>query len=82
MKYSEQLRDSDLIEVYNQCEIPQQDGGVEEHALFFSCKNSKITIHCCATVDRRMLDPTKKLYPTSKGKGEAPARQQDKWNHI
>ena len=27
------------------------------------------------TINRRMLDPTKKWYPMSKGKGEAPARQ-------
>ena len=29
---------------------------------------------CCTTIDRRMLDPTKKRYPTSKGKGDALAR--------
>ena len=26
------------------------------------------------TSDRRMLDPTKKIYPMSKGRGEAPVR--------
>ena len=29
-----------------------------------------------------MLDPTKKRYPTSKGKGEAPARWQQGQNRI
>ena len=52
-----------------------QGGGVEGRALIFSCKNSKITTCCCTTMDRRMLDPTKKSYPMSKGKGEIPARQ-------
>ena len=52
-----------------------QDGGVEGRALIFSCENSKITTRCWTTVDRRMLDPTKKSYPMSKGKGEIPARQ-------
>ena len=40
--------------------IPLQDGGVEGHALIFSCENSKITTRCRTTIDRRMLDPTKK----------------------
>ena len=40
--------------------IPLQDGGVEGHALIFSCENSKITTRCGTTIDRRMLDPTKK----------------------
>ena len=51
-----------------------QGGGVEGHVLIFSCENSKITTHCWTTIDRRMLDPTKKRYPTSKGTGEAPTR--------
>ena len=50
------------------------DGRVEGPALIFSCENSKIATHCWTTVNRRMLDPTKERYPTSKGKGEAPAR--------
>ena len=45
-----------------------------EPVLIFSCENSKITTHCWTTINRRMLGPTKKRYPTSKGKGEAPAR--------
>ena len=44
-------------------------GGVEGCVLFFSCKSSKITTCCWKTIDRRMLDPTKKRYPTSKGWG-------------
>ena len=39
-----------------------QDGGVEGHALIISCENSK-TATCCWTIDRRMLDPTKKDPP-------------------
>ena len=42
-----------------------QDGGVEGCVLTFSCKNSEITTHCWTTIDRRLLDPTKKRYPTS-----------------
>ena len=51
-----------------------QDGGLEGRVLLFSWKNSKITTCCWTTFDRKMLNPTKKRYPTSKGKGEAPAR--------
>ena len=42
---------------------------VEERALIFSCENSKIKTRCWTTINRKMLDPTKKRYPTSKGKG-------------
>ena len=52
-----------------------QDGGVEGCVFIFSCENSKITTHWWKTIDRRMLDPTKKRYPRSKGKGEA----QERW---
>ena len=44
------------------------DGGVERRALIFSCKNSKITIHCWTTIDRRILDPTNKRYPLPRAK--------------
>ena len=37
-----------------------QHGRVEGHALIFSCENSTITTRCWTTIDRRMLDPTKK----------------------
>ena len=49
-----------------------QDDGVEECVLIFSCKNSKIPTRCWTTIDRRMLDPTKKNYLTSKGKRRSP----------
>ena len=52
-----------------------QDGGVKGRELIFSCENSNITTYCWTTINRRMLDPAKKRYPTSKHKGEAPARQ-------
>ena len=48
-----------------------QDGSAEGRMLIF-CKNSKITTLYWTTIKRRMLDPTKKRYPTSKGKGESP----------
>ncbi|KAI4548502.1 hypothetical protein MG293_000832 [Ovis ammon polii] len=48
-----------------------RDGGVEGQALIFSCENFKIAAHCQTTIKRRMLNPTKKRYPASKGKGEA-----------
>ena len=48
--------------------------GAEGHAPIFSHEKSKITTPCWTTVNRRMLDPTKKRYSTSKGKGEAPTR--------
>ena len=36
-----------------------------------SCENTKKAKSCWTTIDRRMLEPTKKRYPASKGKGEA-----------
>ena len=48
--------------------------GLEGHALIFSCKNSKIATCCWSAIHRRMLDPTKKRYLTSKDKGEFPTR--------
>ena len=55
--------------------INRQDGGVEGGALIFFCENSKTVTNRWTTIDRRMLDPTKKKIPTSRGKGEAPKRQ-------
>ena len=49
------------------------DGRVQGCVLI-SCENSKITTRCWTTIDKKMLFPTNKRYPTSKGKGEAPAR--------
>ena len=43
-------------------------------SALISCENSKVTTRCWITINRRMLDPTRKRYPTSTGKGEAPAR--------
>ena len=48
--------------------------GLEGHALIFSCENNKIATCCWTTIHKRMSDPTKKRYLTSKGKGEAPTR--------
>ena len=59
---------------YFQCHLISQDGRIEGHEVIFSCKNSKITTHCWRTIDRRMLNHTKKRYPTFKDKGEAPGR--------
>ena len=44
----------------------KKDGGVEKYALIFSFENIKITTICWTTIDRRMLEPTKERYPTSK----------------
>ena len=58
--------------------IPLQDGGVEGHALIFSCENSKITTRCRTTIDRRMLDPTKKKdtpHPMAKEKPQQDSRR-------
>lgn len=53
----------------------KQDGGVEEHALIFSWKNTKIITSCCTTIDKRMLKPTMRTrYLMSKNKGEAATR--------
>ena len=41
--------------------------------LIFSCKNSKITICCWTTIDRRMLDPTKKI-PHIQGQRRSPSK--------
>ena len=65
----------DIIDCYDNFMIKDYpDGEVEERVLIFSCKNSKITTHCWAIINRRMLDPSKKDAPKSKGKGEAPER--------
>ena len=40
---------------------------IEGRVLIFSCENSKLTTHW-TTINRRMLGPTKKRFPTSKGK--------------
>ena len=53
---------------YFRCPLTSQDGRVEGYAVIFSCKNSKITTHCWRTIDRRMLNHTKKRYPTSRAK--------------
>ena len=45
---------------------------IRSYVLIFSCENAKIATCCWTTTNKRMLDPTKKRYPTSKGKGEAP----------
>ena len=42
--------------------------------VIFSCENSKVATCCKTTIGRRMLDPTKNRYPTSKGKGDAPSK--------
>ena len=50
-----------------------QDGGLEGQ-MFIFCENSKTATPCWTTIGWRMLDPTKKRYLTSRGKGEAPTR--------
>ena len=52
-----------------------QDGGLEGCMFIFSWENTEITISCSTTIHKIMLDPTKKRYITSKGKGEATTRQ-------
>ena len=65
----------DIIDCYDTFMIKDYpDGEVEERVLIFSCKNSKITTHCWTIINRRMLDPSKKDAPKSKGKEEAPER--------
>ena len=59
-----------------------QDGGVEGHALIFSCENSKkIATNHQTTIDRRMVDPTKKRFPKkdSSHPREKEKPQQDGW---
>ena len=41
---------------------------VEGHGLIFPCEDSKITTCCWTTIDRIMLDATKKIYSTSKAR--------------
>ena len=45
-------------------------------------RTPKLKLDAEQTIDRRMLDPTKKRYPMSKGKGEAPARWYEGQNHV
>ena len=73
------LRSSKLQLTSNkeQNDMVEEDGGVEGGALIFSRENAKITTLCWTTIDRRMLDPTTKRYPTSKDKGETSARKSE-----
>ena len=59
------------------------DGG-DGGCTFISCKSTKITTSYWITIDRRMLEPTKKIYPMSKDKEEAAARWQEghKYNEV
>ena len=59
----------------NACNWRDPDDRVEGRVLIFSCENIKIATRCWTALNGRMLDPTKKGYPTSKGKGEAPTGQ-------
>ena len=45
-----------------------QDGGIEGCGLISSCKSTKIAASYWTTTNRRMLEPTRKRYPTSKDK--------------
>ena len=40
--------------------LSDQHGRVEGHVLISSCESTKIATSCCATINRRMLEPTKK----------------------
>ena len=55
-----------LVKIY----YKKEDGRVEGRAHIFSCENSKISTRCWTTIHKRMLDPTKKRYPKSKGTEE------------
>ena len=50
------------------------DGRVEVRVLISSCESTRIATTCWTTIDRRMLEPTKKRHPMSKDKGEATMR--------
>ena len=56
------------------------DGRVEECTFMFSVKNSNISMGCWKSIDR-ILDPTKKRYLMSKGKGEPETRWQE-WGNC
>ena len=47
--------------------------------MLFSCENTKIATSYSITINRRMLEPTKKRYPTSKDKQEATERWYGGW---
>lgn len=53
---------------------PQKDGRVEGRVPIFSCENNKIATCCWTTINKTMLDPTKKDTPHPKAKEKA---QQD-----
>ena len=63
-----------LMYSFPDLELPTQDGGVEVRALIFCCKNSKIKTHCWITIDRRMLDLTKKKIPHLQGQRRNPSK--------
>ena len=55
------------------CQSLLENGGVGGHSIIFFCENSKITTHCWKTIDRRMLDPTKKI-PHVQGQRRSPRK--------
>ena len=54
-----------------------KDGGVEGRALTPSCKSTSITTNCWATINGKMLEPTKKdtLHPKTKERLQRDGRQ-------
>ena len=50
------------------------DGRVEVRVLTSSCESTKITTSSWTTIKRRILEPTKKRYPTSNDEEEAKVR--------
>ena len=54
---------------------------VQGRAPISSCENTKIATSGCTTINRLMLEPTKKRYPMSKDKEEATLRSREGHNH-
>ena len=47
---------------------------VEQEDILTSSENTKIATSCGTTIDKRVVEPTKERYPTSKDEEEAAAR--------
>ena len=57
--------------------LTPQIWGVEGYVLISSCESTRIATTCWTTIDRRMLEPTKKWYPMSKTNKKL--QQDGKW---
>ena len=59
---------------YDEKDINKQDRRVKGYVLIFSCVNSKFATSCWTTMDRRMLESTKKKISQFQGQRRSPSK--------